>query len=94
LVERHDTLEILIKSNHNLFSFARDTDRDDVNVSILVDGSEVARTTVTHTVPVAFTASETFDVGIDLGSPVSRDYFDRGPFQFEGKIVSVKVKLK
>jgi hypothetical protein len=34
------------------------------------------------------------DVGIDLGSPVSRAYFDRGPFKFEGKIDKVEVKLK
>ena len=41
---------------------------------------------VKRTVPAAFTASETFDVGIDLGSPVSLDYFDRRPFAFDGKI--------
>ena len=55
---------------------------------------EVARTTVKRTVPAAFTASETFDVGVDLGSPVSLDYFDRRPFTFDGKIASVKVQLK
>jgi hypothetical protein len=32
---------------------------------------EVARTAVKRTVPAAFTASETFDVGLDLGSPVT-----------------------
>ena len=40
-------------------------------VVLAVDGAEVARTTVARTVPAAFTASETFDVGVDLGSPVS-----------------------
>jgi arylsulfatase len=59
-----------------------------------VDGSEVARTAVKRTVPAAFTASETFDVGTDLGSPVSGDYFDHKPFQFNGKIEKVEVKLK
>jgi hypothetical protein len=39
-------------------------------VVLAMDGEEVARTTVQRTVPAAFTASETFDVGIDLGSPV------------------------
>lgn len=61
---------------------------------ISVDGKEVARTTVKRTVPAAFTASETFDVGTDLGSPVSIDYFDRRPFQFDGKITAVNVRLK
>ncbi len=35
--------------------------------------------------PAAFTASETFDVGTDLGSPVSLDYYARRPFEFNGK---------
>ena len=47
-----------------------------------------------RTVPGAFTASETFDVGVDLGSPVSLDYFDRAPFQFDGKIEKMAVELK
>ena len=63
-------------------------------VIISVDGKEVARTTVKRTVPAAFTASETFDVGTDLGSPVSIDYFDRRPFRFDGKITAVNVRLK
>lgn len=63
-------------------------------VVLTVDGREVARTTVKRTVPAAFTASETFDVGVDLGSPVSLDYFDRRPFAFTGKIDTVGVELK
>ncbi len=63
-------------------------------VVITVDGTEVARTTVKRTVPAAFTASETFDVGVDLGSAVSLDYFDRSPFAFNGKIESVIVELR
>ena len=38
------------------------------DVVLKVDGQEVARTTVKRTVPAAFSASETFDVGVDLGS--------------------------
>ena len=63
-------------------------------VVLKVDGKEVARADVNRTVPAAFTASETFDVGVDLGSPVSMDYFDRRPFKFDGNISSVDVKLK
>ena len=63
-------------------------------VILSVDGKEAARTTVKRTVPAAFTASETFDVGVDLGSPVSIDYCDRRPFAFTGKIESVAVNLK
>jgi arylsulfatase len=63
-------------------------------VVLSVDGREVARTAVERTVPAAFTASESFDVGVDLGSPVSFDYAERRPFAFEGKIDTVKVVLK
>jgi arylsulfatase A-like enzyme len=63
-------------------------------VVLTVDGAEVARTTVKRTVPAAFTASETLDVGVDLGSPVSLDYFDRAPFAFNGKIDQVLVELR
>jgi hypothetical protein len=30
----------------------------------------------------------------DRGSPVSRDYFERRPFGFNGKINQVKVQMK
>jgi arylsulfatase len=63
-------------------------------VVIVVDGKEAIRTTVKRTVPAAFTASETLDVGIDLGAPVSLDYFERKPFAFDGRIESVTVELK
>jgi arylsulfatase len=64
------------------------------DIVLTVDGKEVARTTAKMTVPAAFTASESFDVGTDLGSPVSRDYFERRPFKFDGKIGTVEVALK
>ncbi len=63
-------------------------------VVLTVDGAEVARTTVERTVPAAFTASESFDVGVDLGSPVSLDYSERRPFAFDGTIETVLVELK
>ncbi len=63
-------------------------------VVLKVDGVEVARGTVNRTVPAAFTASESFDVGIDLGSPVSPAYFDRRPFKFDGSIEKVEVTVQ
>ncbi|MCY2967115.1 MAG: sulfatase-like hydrolase/transferase, partial [Planctomycetota bacterium] len=63
-------------------------------VVLKVDGQEVGRTTVKRTVPGAFTASETLDVGVDLGSSVSLDYHDRAPFRFNGKIEKMTVELK
>ena len=63
-------------------------------VVIAVDGKEAAQTRVNRTVPAAFTASESFDVGVDLGSTVSLVYDDRRPFAFSGKINTIKVDLK
>ncbi len=64
------------------------------DVAIAVDGAEAMRVDVKRTVPGAFSASETLDVGTDLGSPVSLDYFDRRPFAFDGRIAAVTVDLK
>jgi hypothetical protein len=36
--------------------------------------------------PAVFTASETFDVGMDTSSPVANNYFDKAPFKFEGTL--------
>jgi arylsulfatase len=58
-----------------------------------VNGKQFATGEVKRTVPAAFTASETFDVGIDLGSPVSLRYHKKAPFKFNGKINSVKVDM-
>lgn len=59
-----------------------------------VDGVEVAKGTVKRTVPAAFSASESFDVGLDMGAPVSLRYHEKAPFKFNGKIYTVKVDLQ
>ncbi len=74
-------------------SFASPRPMAPAEVVLKVDGQEVARTTVARTVPAAFTASETLDVGRDLGSPVSGAYAERRPFAFEGVIREMRVEL-
>ena len=64
------------------------------DIVLSVDGVEVARTATKMTVPGIFNASESFDVGVDLGSAVARDYFDRAPFRFDGTIDSVTIGLQ
>jgi arylsulfatase A-like enzyme len=63
-----------------------------LDVTIKVNGQPVARGQVPVSVPVMFTANDCLDIGTDLGSPVSVDYFDKAPFTFNGKINQVKVK--
>lgn len=62
-------------------------------VVIEVDGKLAATGKVNRTVPGAFTASETFDVGVDLGSAVSMRYYKKAPFKFIGVINKMKVDL-
>lgn len=62
-------------------------------ITLLVDGNEVGSMVTLGTVPLAFSASETLDVGIDLGSPVSFEYLEKMPFKFNGTINEMKVKL-
>jgi hypothetical protein len=62
-------------------------------ITLKVDGKEVGAMTTLGTVPAAFSASETLDIGTDLGSPASFDYFDKAPFTFDGLINSVHIKL-
>jgi len=99
IIERYQarTKEKLAPGKHNIEVTTTLTERrplSPADVVLKVDGKEMARTTVKRTVPAAFTASETFDVGVDLGSPVSLDYFDRAPFPFTGKLGQVEVRLE
>jgi len=57
-----------------------------------INGKEAARGTVDRTIPGTFTASETFDVGMDTCSPVANDYFEKGSFPFQGDLVRLYFK--
>ena len=58
-------------------------------------GGELARfTTWTHDERGRTLLSETFDVGKDLGSPVSLAYLERSPFAFSGAIDTVRVAYR
>jgi arylsulfatase A-like enzyme len=56
------------------------------DVKFWINGKEAAEGKVHRTVPAVFTASETFDVGMDTSSPVADDYFDKAPFKFKGSL--------
>jgi arylsulfatase A-like enzyme len=57
-----------------------------------VDGKEVDRKTIPHTIPIIMTNDETFDVGIDTRSGVD-DLAYRLPFRFTGSIDKLTYKL-
>ena len=58
-----------------------------------VDGKQVASKTIPHTIPFLMSIDETFDVGIDLRTPVDdNDY--QVPFAFNGTINKLTINLK
>jgi arylsulfatase len=60
-------------------------------LTLRVNGKQVGQGRIDISVPAGHTASETFDVGVDLSSPVSMDYLDRAPFKFNGKIEKIHI---
>jgi len=61
-------------------------------LTLTVNGEQVAQGRIERSVPAGHTASETFDVGKDLGSPVALDYYDRAPFAFSGTIEKIDIR--
>jgi arylsulfatase A-like enzyme len=56
-----------------------------------VDGSEIAKKKIDHTIPLLMTADETFDVGSDTRTAVNNDY--KLPFRFTGTIDKLTFNL-
>jgi hypothetical protein len=61
-------------------------------VAFWINGKPAATGTLRRTIPAGFTASETFDVGVNTISPVADDYFDEAPFAFNGTIERIHFK--
>ena len=62
-----------------------------MDVTLKVNGSVVAQGRVPAAMSLHFTSNATFDLGCDLDSPVSLDYFDQAPFAFNGTIGTTKI---
>ena len=62
-------------------------------VSLYVDGKKDGEGRVDKTVPMAFSADETCDIGREAGSPVSPDYGPQGN-EFSGEVNWVQIDLE
>jgi arylsulfatase len=60
--------------------------------TLYLDGTRVGETRVAATVPMAFSADETFDVGSDSGTPVTDDLAPRET-GFSGRVHWVEIDL-
>ena len=56
-----------------------------------VDGKELAKKTMKHTIPLMMTIDETFDVGLDTRTGVDDSY--KLPFKFTGTIDKLTFEL-
>ena len=63
-----------------------------LEVALKVNGEEVARGRVPVSAPLMFTANECLDIGSDLGSPVSPEYYDEAPFALNATISRMHVR--
>jgi arylsulfatase A-like enzyme len=63
-----------------------------MDVTLKVNGNDVAQGRVPAAMSLHFTSNATFDIGTDLDSPVSLDYYDQAPFEFNGTIGTTTIK--
>ena len=57
-----------------------------MDITLRVNGEVVGQGNVPAAMSLHFTSNATFDIGTDLDSPVSLDYYDQAPFAFNGEI--------
>jgi hypothetical protein len=62
-----------------------------MDVTLRVNGEVVGQGRVPSAMSLHFTSNATFDIGTDLDSPVSLDYYDQAPFAFNGRIGTTTV---
>jgi arylsulfatase len=62
--------------------------------TLSVDGKQVAQGRIEHTQPMIFSADETADVGVDLGTPVVESVGAEAKSRFNGKIPNVTVTVR
>ncbi|MFV0521440.1 MAG: arylsulfatase, partial [Mangrovibacterium sp.] len=63
-----------------------------MDVTLKVNGEVVAEEQVPSTIVFNFTCNDCLDLGSDLGSPVSPDYYDDAPFRFNGEVNKTKIE--
>jgi arylsulfatase len=62
--------------------------------TLFVNGKQVAQGRIEHTQPMIFSADETADVGIDLGTPVVESVGSEARSRFNGRIPKVTIEVR
>jgi len=63
-----------------------------MDITLRINGEVVAKGNVPAAMSLHFGSNATFDIGTDLDSPVSLDYYDLAPFSFNGTIGKTEIK--
>lgn len=63
-------------------------------VTLWANGAQIGEGRLDKTVPIAFTSYAGMDIGRDNGGVVDRDYMDRAPYAFTGRVEEVVFDLK
>ena len=63
------------------------------SVTLFINGEKVGEGRVERTQPSIFSISETFDVGVDTGTPVSKDYIRTKNNDLGGHVTKVTVTM-
>ena len=62
-----------------------------MDITLKANGKVIGQGKVPRAMSLHFTSNATFDIGMDLDSPVSPDYYELAPFAFNGKIGKTKI---
>ena len=62
-----------------------------MDITLKANGKVIGQGKVPRAMSLHFTSNATFDIGMDLDSPVSPDYYDLAPCAFNGKIGKTKI---
>lgn len=63
-----------------------------MDITLRINGEVVGQGKVPAAMSLHFGSNATFDIGTDLDSPVSLDYYDLAPFEFNGTIGKTEIK--
>jgi arylsulfatase A-like enzyme len=63
-----------------------------MDITLRINGEVVGQGKVPAAMSLHFGSNATFDIGTDLDSPVSLDYYDLAPFSFNGTIGKTEIK--
>ena len=85
-------LKVVLKVHGKEIETVTTVNGKEVDKIVQVQGLEVGPGIVPVSAPLLFTANDCLDIGTDLGSPVSLEYFDKAPFAFNGRIETVHVQ--